>query len=128
MIRTINIRRSTMNYQSQTSPLAVQASAMSYGGGQSQTSPTRGQQFATQVQAAQVAASGTATNYWIELVAYPPGSARSLWLLVNNSWKRLDNPSASIQDVVQRAFLGSGSNVRVWFDGELIVGLVVEGS
>jgi hypothetical protein len=72
--------------------------------------------------------SGVATKYWIELVAYPPGSARSLWLYVNNAWKSLDNPSASIQDVVQRAFLGTGSNVRVWYDNGAIVGLVVEGS
>ena len=33
-----------------------------------------------------------------------------------------------IQDVVQRAFLGSGSNVRVWYNNGGIVGLVVEGS
>ncbi len=72
--------------------------------------------------------SGIATKYWLELLAYPPGSARSLWLLVNNSWKSLDNPNASTSDVVQRAFLGTGSNVRVWFDGNKIVGLVVEGS
>ena len=72
--------------------------------------------------------SGVATKYWIELLAYPPGSARSLWLFVGNAWKRLDNPSASIQDAVQRAFLGSGSTVRVWFNGEVIVGLVVEGN
>ncbi|MCP4975934.1 MAG: S8 family serine peptidase, partial [Maribacter sp.] len=48
--------------------------------------------------------SGIATKYWLELLAYPPGSARSLWLLVNNSWKSLDNPNASTSDVVQRAF------------------------
>ena len=29
---------------------------------------------------------GVATQYWLELVAYPPGSARSLWLLVGNAW------------------------------------------
>jgi hypothetical protein len=95
------------------------------------TTAPSGQQFAqfvgAQVQVAAVA-SGVATQYWIELVAYPPGSARSLWLLVGGSWKRLDNPSASIQDTVQQAFLGSGSNVRVWYDGEPIVGLVVEGT
>lgn len=72
--------------------------------------------------------SGLASQYWIELVAYPAESARSLWLLVNNSWKQLDNPSASIQDAVQRAFLGSGSNVRVWYNNGFIVGLVVEGT
>ena len=72
--------------------------------------------------------SGIATQYWIELLAYPPGSARSLWLFVNNVWTRLDNPSPSIQDVVQRAFLGTDSNLRVWHDNGTIVGLVVEGT
>ncbi len=76
----------------------------------------------------QAVRSGIATGYWIELVAYPPGSARSLWLLVGGSWKKLDNPSASIQDTVQRAFLGTGSNVRAWYDNGDIVGLVVEGT
>ena len=75
----------------------------------------------------QQVASGLAAQYWIELLAYPPGSARSLWLRVNNIWKRLDNPNPSVQDAVQRAFLGQGSRVRVWFQGEVIVGLVVEG-
>ena len=68
--------------------------------------------------------SGIATQYWVELIAYPPGSARSLWLLVNNAWKRLDNSAAHQEDMVQRAFIG-GSTVRVWYDNELIVGLVV---
>jgi len=72
--------------------------------------------------------SGVATKYWLELKAYPAGSARSLFLLVNNSWKRLDNPSGYISDIVQRAFSDNGVNVRVWFDGTLIKGLVVEGS
>ncbi len=71
--------------------------------------------------------SGLATQYWIELVAYPAGGVR-LWLLVNNAWKQLDDPSTSIQDIVQRAFLGTGSNVRAWYDNGTIVGLVVEGS
>ena len=68
--------------------------------------------------------SGMATKYWIELIAHPPGSARSLWLLVNNAWKRFDNPPAHMSQIVQDAFLG-GANVRVWFDGGLVVGLVV---
>ncbi len=72
--------------------------------------------------------SGIATKYWLELVAYPKGSARSLWLLVGGSWKRFDNPNSTISDVVQRAFIGTGSNVRVWYNGNTIVGLVVEGN
>jgi hypothetical protein len=108
--------------QASTSPLAAGAGeAVAEGVSTSPPAP------AAAVDVAAVA-SGVASQYWIELAAYPPGSARSLWLLVNNSWKRLDNPSASIQDTVQRAFLGTGSNVQVWYDGEPIVGLVVEGS
>ncbi len=100
--------------------------AAGQGAAQTLTSPPSDLQAAAVGVAA--VTSGVATKYWIELVAYPPGSARSLWLYVNNAWKRLDNPSASIQDVVQRAFLGTGSNVRVWYDNGTIVGLVVEGS
>ncbi len=76
----------------------------------------------------QTVSSGIATKYWDECVAYPPGSTASLWLYVNNSWKHLDNPSQGIKDMVQRAFLGSGSKVRVWYSGSVVVGLVVEGS
>ncbi len=113
--------------QSLTSPLA-EGPAVAAGGGAAQTLTRPPSDL--QVASVGVAAvtSGIATRYWIELVAYPPGSARSLWLYVNNIWNRLDNPSASIQDVVQRALLGTGSNVRVWYDNGKIVGLVVEGS
>ena len=72
--------------------------------------------------------TGIASKYWTELIAYPPGSARSLWLQVDGSWKRFDNPPASMSELVQEAFLGTGSNVRVWFNGAIIVGLVVEGN
>ncbi len=71
--------------------------------------------------------SGIATKYWNECVAYPAGSAVSLWLYVNG-WKNLDNPSDGIKDMVQRAFLGSGSQVRIWYEDAKVVGLVVEGS
>jgi hypothetical protein len=71
--------------------------------------------------------TGVATKYWLELVAYPPGSARSLWLFVGNAWRRLDNPSEAIQLSVQDAF-ANGSNrleAAVWYTGEVIVGLVL---
>ncbi len=71
--------------------------------------------------------SGIATKYWNECVAYPAGSTVSLWLYVNG-WKNLDNPSDGIKDMVQRAFLGSGSRVRIWYEDAKVVGLVVEGS
>jgi len=68
--------------------------------------------------------SGVATQYWVELVAYPPGSTASLWLLVSGAWKRYDNPPAYMSELVQQGF-ASGATVRVWYDGEVIVGLVV---
>jgi hypothetical protein len=85
---------------------------------------------AARAAAAEVAAvtSGNATRYWDELVPYPPGNPHRLWFYVNNSWKYLDNPNQGIKDMVQRAFLGSGSNVIVWYDDSVVVGLVVEGT
>ena len=71
--------------------------------------------------------SGIATQYWNECLAYPPGDTASLWLFVDAGWRAHDNPSTSTKDMVQRAFLGSGSTVRVWYDGATVVGLVVSG-
>ncbi len=71
--------------------------------------------------------AGIATQYWDECLALPAGSTASLWLFVDNAWRAHDNPSASTKDMVQRAFLGSGSTVRVWYDGATVVGLVVSG-
>lgn len=74
-----------------------------------------------------VVASGIATKYWLELKAYPPGSARSLWLFVNGSWRHLDNPDIGTQDSVQEAFCACPNSleVAVWYSGTTIVGLVV---
>ena len=69
-------------------------------------------------------ASGIATQYSVELLAYPPGSSASLWLLVNGAWRRYDNPPAHMNEIVQEGFLG-GATVRVWYDGEPVVGVVV---
>jgi hypothetical protein len=71
--------------------------------------------------------AGIATQYWDECVAFPAGNTASLWLYVDNAWRAHDNPSASTKDMVQRAFLGTGSTVRVWYDGAQVVGLVVSG-
>lgn len=72
--------------------------------------------------------SGTATKYWLELKAYPPGSARSLWLYVDGAWRHLDNPNYGMQDSVQEAFCicPERLEVRVWYSGTVIVGLVVK--
>ena len=74
-----------------------------------------------------VVSSGIATQYWTECLAYPPGDT-ALWLFVGSAWRRLANPDPSTLDMVQRAFLGQDSRVRVWYANDVIVGLVVEGS
>ena len=70
---------------------------------------------------------GVATQYWLELVAYPPGSARSLWLFVGNAWRHLDNPNDGTQISVQAAFCECPDRleVAVWYTADVIVGLVV---
>ena len=72
-------------------------------------------------------ASGVATQYWLELLAYPPGSARSLWLFVDNAWRHLDNPSDGVQASVQPAFCECADRLEVvvWYSNDVIVGLVV---
>jgi hypothetical protein len=74
-----------------------------------------------------VVSSGVATQYWHECVAYPPGDTASLWLLVDGTWCHHDTPDASTLDLVQRAFLAGTSRVRVWYSGDQVAGLVVEG-
>jgi hypothetical protein len=116
---------------SMTSPTAGNGgqSATIGAGAQRATSPMAAGFSAGAPSAETIAAvqAGIATQYWNECVAFPAGSAASLWLFVDNAWRAHDNPSASSQDMVQRAFLGSGSTVRVWYDGAKVVGLVVSG-
>ena len=77
--------------------------------------------------AAAAVQSGIATKFWLELVAYPPGSARSLWLFVANAWRHFDNPNEGMQASVQDAFCNCPDKleVAVWYNGDVIVGLVV---
>jgi hypothetical protein len=77
--------------------------------------------------AAAAVETGVATKYWLELLAYPPGSARSLWLFVNNAWRHLDNPNDGTQISVQAAFCNCPDRleVAVWYVDTVIVGLVV---
>jgi hypothetical protein len=77
--------------------------------------------------AADTVESGIATSFWDEELAYPAGTAASLWLLVNGAWRRRDTASAHQRTMVQRAFAATGGEVRVWYQGEEIVGLVVAG-
>ena len=84
---------------------------------------TRHKAFAAEVRLA----SGVAKKYWLELKAYPPGSARSLWLFVDGAWRHLDSPNVGTQDSVQEAFCSCPDRleVAVWYCGSTIVGLVV---
>jgi ABC-2 type transport system permease protein len=67
---------------------------------------------------------------WQQWNPYPnlDMNVNSLWLFVDAAWRHLDNPDPSNLDLVQRAFLGQDSRVRVWYAADQIVGLVVEGS
>ena len=95
------------------------------------TAPSKLPEVTARLKAFEVKAvvkSGVATKYWLELKAYPPGSARSLWLFVDGGWRHLDDPNYGIQDSVQEAFCFCPDRleVRVWYSGGTIVGLVVK--
>lgn len=97
------------------------------GGRAATTTPTAGQPMrAATPDAVAAVTSAIATQYWMELVPIPSGPMR-LWLFADNGWRALTNPTAIQCDMVQRAFLGSGSTVQVWYDGGTVVGLVVSG-
>ncbi|MER7170670.1 hypothetical protein [Streptomyces mesophilus] len=65
---------------------------------------------------AQAIQSGVATRYW-DVVDALPGQPPILFLLVDNVWRELHNPSQVIQDVVQRAFI-AGHQVLGFFDSQ----------
>lgn len=99
------------------------------GAGTASTSPTDAVNAIAGVARAEAVAAvvgGIATQYWAELIPIPAGPAR-LWFFVDSGWRVLDGPTGGQFDAVQRAFLGSGSTVRVWYDGVTVVGLVVSG-
>lgn len=77
--------------------------------------------------AAAAVQTGVATQFWLELLAYPPGSARSLWLFVDGAWRHLDNPNEGMQISVQEVFCSCSGHmeVAVWYMNDVIVGLVV---
>jgi hypothetical protein len=91
---------------------------------ESATAPVKKKALAAGVMAI---SSGIATKYWLELLAYPPGSARSLWLFVDGAWRHLDDPNIGMQDSVQEAFCicPDRLEVAVWYSDSVIVGLVV---
>ncbi len=70
--------------------------------------------------------SGIAQEYWLELLQYPEESARSLWLNVDGSWRRLHSPNTQIQTCIQNAFAQPKLfDVVAWYEGDKVVGLVV---
>jgi hypothetical protein len=79
-------------------------------------------------QSAQVVKTGIANRYWLELLPYPAGSTRSLWLFVNDDWRHLDNPDLGTQVSVQDAFCKCSERleVLVWYSGDAIEGLIVK--
>ena len=79
-------------------------------------------------QRTEVVETGMATRYWLELLSYPVGSARSLWLFVNDDWRHLDNPDLGTQISVQDAFCKCSERleVLVWYSGDTIEGLIVK--
>lgn len=72
--------------------------------------------------------TGISTRYWLELMPYPAGSARSLWLFVNDDWRHLDDPDQGTQVSVQDAFCRCSERleVLVWYSEDTIEGLVVK--
>ncbi|WP_405538514.1 S8 family serine peptidase [Streptomyces sp. NBC_00075] len=71
--------------------------------------------------------SGRAERYWDELLPYPRELPPRLRLFVAGAWRSLDRPSPEIRQAVHSAFAGGRPDVRVWFSGEEIVGLVITG-
>jgi len=76
------------------------------------------------------ATKGVATDYWLELVAYPKGTARSLWLKVDGRWCHHHNPDEGTQNAVIQAFNQLDKHeVMVWYHRHgnhgAVVGMVV---
>jgi hypothetical protein len=112
-----------------TSPGTAGAQGMAGAGYQQAGYQQAGQQqggFQPQQEQLAAVVAGVATQYWAELIPIPAGPAR-LWFFVDNGWRVLNGPTSTQFNVVQRAFLGSGSTVRVWYDGTTVAGLVVSG-
>jgi hypothetical protein len=113
-----------------TSPLAGNGGQQTMAAGAQRPTSPMSAGFAAGAPSGEMIAAvqaGVATQYWDECVPLPAGSTASLWLFVDNAWRAHDNAAATTRDMVQRAFLGTGSTVRVWYDGASVVGLVVSG-
>jgi hypothetical protein len=72
--------------------------------------------------------SGLATQFWVELVPWPQGNPKRLWLNVGGKWRHLDNPTDGILASVQAAFCNCPDVLQamVWYHDTVIVGLVVK--
>lgn len=77
-------------------------------------------------QATSAVYSNVATDYWLELKAYPSTNTKALWLYVDDDWRYLTSPTSNIENSVQQAFTNPDLfDVQVWYSGNVIVGLVV---
>jgi len=74
------------------------------------------QQLGRQGMEQQAIKSNTATAYW-DVVQPLPGQPPILYLLVDNTWRQLVNPSQVVHDEVQRAF-GFGHRVIGFYDDQ----------
>ena len=71
--------------------------------------------------------SGVATQYWDQCLAIRQ-AARPVSGYSSTARGAPTTTRRATKDIVQRAFLGTGSVVRVWYSGASVVGLVVSGS
>lgn len=90
-------------------------------GGKQTTAPPLSQSVSTAA-----VKNAIATEYWLELKAYPSSNTKALWLYAGNDWRYLSNPSSNIETSVQNAFANPDIfQVKVWYSGQKIVGLTV---
>lgn len=71
---------------------------------------------------------GVATQFWQELISWPDEIV-SLWLLVDNDWRHLDNPSIELRQAVQQAFIDypdGSQEVCAYYHHRRIIGLYVK--
>lgn len=69
--------------------------------------------------------SGTARRLWDELLPYPHDKSPRLRLFVDGAWRSLDTPDPEVRRSVQAAFAATGIDVRVWYSGDEVLGLVI---
>lgn len=59
----------------------------------------------------QAAGTGVASKYWLRFMA---DSTPTLWLFIDNGWRRMDKPSAAVTEAVQEVFCGCSNQLEVY--------------